>query len=101
MFNCNHHDEAAMRGITDARQLLTQQEYELQRRMADLQLRAIELEHFAPTRSIPRDVAEQIEALPIHLKHSLRNAREELDEAERVLNELLNTVLSLELRHST
>lgn len=92
------HRDAAMRGIADTRQLLQQQEYEQQRRMADLHFRAQELESFVPTRAIPRDVAEKIEDLPGSLRHALRHAREELDEAERVLNELLNTVLSLDLR---
>jgi hypothetical protein len=95
------HQDAAMRGIADTRRLLEQQQYELQRRMADLELRLQELETYTPTRTLPGDVAGQIEALPVSLRRALSRAREELDEAEWVLNQLLNAVLLLDLRHDS
>lgn len=82
--------------LSDVENLITQNEYEYQRSIASLHLilRQVEvaLEHRKVTDAIVEDIGKAV----TNIKYQLRNARDELGDAEGELNALQAAVLALE-----
>jgi hypothetical protein len=97
LFGIGNHDDAAQ-AVEDIRALITQQEYEYQRLVADLQLCAMTMEDQVELHKITDRAVKDLEAGWTNLKHDLRNARHELGAAVDRLQGLLDMLVGLEWR---
>jgi methyl-accepting chemotaxis protein len=95
MFFDHNRDDAAQLAA-DLRGLITQQEYEYQRLIADLQLSAMTMENLVEGHKITDSAVQELRACVTNVKHDLRNARHELGEAADRMERLLNTFTELE-----
>lgn len=100
-FSGDDHTDEALRAIADLHSLLDQQEYEFQRRIADLQLAVRELQYAASMRKVPSEALPVLEDLPGNVKYCLRAGRENVSEAEGYIADALDRVCSLEMREES
>jgi hypothetical protein len=91
-------DPAASGALDAVNDLVTQQQYEYQRAIANMQLIIHELQTLVDSLAITFDSVGSLEALHTDIKHPLRNARHELTEVENILSDVQRTMLTLDFK---
>lgn len=94
MFGSPEFDAKA--ALTAVEDLIKDSEYQYQRSIVSLHLLLRQIEVALEHREITNMILEDIKRAGTNLKHSLRNAIDELSAAENELNDLQTAVLALE-----
>jgi hypothetical protein len=97
MFFRDHNQDDAARAIDSLQTLISQQEYEFQRLIADLQLCVMGMADQVERCKITGDAAKELETGGANLKYDLREARHALGNAVDRMQSLLTMLRGLDM----